>query len=61
MTSNLTLEDIFFAALAKESSEERDAYLREACAGAGDLRRQIDRMLEAQKLILLQRAVLQLL
>jgi serine/threonine protein kinase len=42
------LEAIFFAALAKDSTRERAAYLDEACATSPDLRRRVERMLAAQ-------------
>jgi eukaryotic-like serine/threonine-protein kinase len=46
--SNLSsVESIFFAALQKGSAEERAAYLDEACAGDEDLRRRVDRLLDA--------------
>jgi serine/threonine protein kinase len=41
-------ESIFFAALAKESPRERAAYLGEACGADADLRRRVDRLLQAQ-------------
>src|SRR5262249_1431446 len=41
-------EAIFFAALEKDSPEERAAYLDEACAADPDLRRRVEKMLAAQ-------------
>src|SRR5215468_10037980 len=41
-------ESIYFAALAKESPQERAAYLDEACGADGDLRRRVERLLQAQ-------------
>src|SRR5580765_7754752 len=40
-------EAIYFAALAR-SPEQRAAYLDEACAGDAELRRRVERMLEAE-------------
>jgi serine/threonine protein kinase len=46
--SNLSsVESIFHAALQKGSGEERAAYLSEACAGNEELRRRVERLLEA--------------
>jgi serine/threonine protein kinase/tetratricopeptide (TPR) repeat protein len=42
------LEAVFFAALEKGSSEERAAYLDEACGHDPDLRRRVEKMLAAQ-------------
>jgi tetratricopeptide (TPR) repeat protein len=42
------IDDIFLAALERASAEERSAYLAEACAGNPDLRRRVERLLEAQ-------------
>lgn len=42
------LEAVFFAALEKSSSQERAAYLDQACAGNPDLRRRVEKMLAAQ-------------
>src|SRR5262249_8858965 len=42
------IDDIFLAALERESAAERSAYLADACAGNPDLRRRVDRLLEAQ-------------
>jgi serine/threonine protein kinase/Tfp pilus assembly protein PilF len=41
-------ESIYFAALAKESPQERAAYLDEACGADADLRRRVERLLQAQ-------------
>jgi Flp pilus assembly protein TadD/serine/threonine protein kinase len=45
---NPKIDDIFLAALERESADERSAYLDEACAGNSDLRRRVERLLEAQ-------------
>jgi WD40 repeat protein/serine/threonine protein kinase len=42
------IEAIFFAALDKSSSQERAAYLDQACAGDLELRRHVERLLGAQ-------------
>src|SRR5262249_34111002 len=41
-------ESIYFAALARESSQERAAYLDEACGADAALRRRVDRLLQFQ-------------
>src|SRR5262245_43365206 len=41
------IEGIYFAALEKQSPDERLAYLEEACKGDEALRRCVDRMLES--------------
>src|SRR5262249_50766322 len=41
------LESIFFEALARRSSAEREAFLKEACAGDDELRRRVEWMLAA--------------
>jgi serine/threonine protein kinase/WD40 repeat protein len=41
-------ESIYFAALAKESPQERAAYLDAACGADADLRRHVERLLQAQ-------------
>ncbi len=46
-TGESRVESIFFAALQKESPEERAAYLDEACAGDEDLRRRVEALLGA--------------
>jgi hypothetical protein len=47
MTPSPSAESIFFAALEKASPAERAAYLNEACNGDRDLRRRVERLLEA--------------
>ena len=47
MTERSPAEAIFFAALEKNSSEERAAYLAEACGENSDLRRRVEQMLVA--------------
>jgi serine/threonine protein kinase len=47
MTTSLSVETIFFAALQKPNPDERAAYLDEVCHGDGDVRRQVERMLAA--------------
>jgi eukaryotic-like serine/threonine-protein kinase len=47
MNNLSAVESIFFAALEKGSAGERAAYLNEACAGDEDLRRRVDRLLDA--------------
>ena len=46
-TSNV--DDIYLAALERETAEERSAYLEDACAGNPELRRRVERLLEAQR------------
>src|SRR4051794_16920072 len=46
-TPESPVESIFFAALAKESPQERAAYLDEACGGDQDLRQRVERLLKA--------------
>ncbi len=48
MNSLATLESIFTAALDKRSDKDRAAYLDEACRDDPELRRHIDRLLNAQ-------------
>ncbi len=48
MNSLATLESIFAAALDKRSDKDRAAYLDEACRGNPELRRHIERLLNAQ-------------
>src|SRR5262249_26525431 len=43
------VESIYFAALARESPQERAAYLAEACGADADLRRRVERLLQAQQ------------
>src|SRR5688572_21781420 len=45
--AKLDLETVFSAALAKQSPEERAAYLEQVCAGDEDLRRSAERLLNA--------------
>jgi serine/threonine protein kinase len=47
MTTSPSAESIFFAALEKTNPAERAAYLDEACHGDSDLRRRVERLLEA--------------
>ncbi|HUQ72210.1 MAG TPA: serine/threonine-protein kinase, partial [Planctomycetaceae bacterium] len=42
------IDDIYFAALGRESAAERSDYLEEACAGHPELRRRVERLLDAQ-------------
>src|ERR1700756_2909108 len=42
------LEAIFFAALERDTPDERAAYLDGACAGDPDFRRRVEKMLAAQ-------------
>jgi serine/threonine protein kinase/WD40 repeat protein/tetratricopeptide (TPR) repeat protein len=48
MNNPSPLEVIFFTALEKGSTEERAAYLDQACAGDPDLRGRVEKMLTAQ-------------
>jgi tetratricopeptide (TPR) repeat protein/serine/threonine protein kinase len=45
---SLNVEDIFLAALELGSAKEQFAYLEEVCTGNPELRRRVDRLLEAQ-------------
>ncbi len=47
MTEMSPVEALFFAALEKPTAEERVAYLDEACGGDPDLRRRVERLLDA--------------
>jgi len=47
MTTSPSAESIFFTALQKASPAERAVYLDEACHGDSDLRRRVERLLEA--------------
>ncbi len=47
MTTLSSAESIFFTALEKANPAERAAYLDEACLGDSDLRRRVERLLEA--------------
>jgi serine/threonine protein kinase/tetratricopeptide (TPR) repeat protein len=42
------VDDVYLAALERESAEQRSAYLEEACAGHPELRRRVERLLETQ-------------
>src|SRR5262245_10063922 len=50
-TAKPDLETVFSAALAKQSPEERAAYLEQACAGDEDLRRSVERLLNAYPIV----------
>jgi len=43
-----SIDEVFFAALERESPEARAAYLDEVCASDPDLRRRVERLLDAQ-------------
>jgi hypothetical protein len=47
MTDRSPAEDVFFAALEKESPGERSTYLDIACAGQAALRSRVEAMLAA--------------
>ena len=47
MSNASAVEALFFAALEKGTAAERAAYLDSACAGDADLRRQVEKLLEA--------------
>jgi hypothetical protein len=47
MSELSAVESIFLAALEKGALDERAAYLNEACAGDQDLRRRVERLLDA--------------
>ena len=47
MAASSSAKSIFFAALRKTSPAKRAAYLDEACRDNADLRRQVERLLEA--------------
>src|SRR5262245_1614518 len=49
MPSAPSVESLFLAAMEKASSADRSAYLDEACAGDADLRRRVQRLLDAQQ------------
>ncbi len=49
-SDNKNLEDIFHAALAIDSPDQRRDFLDDACAGTPDLRKQIDGLLQAYHL-----------
>ena len=44
----LSIDEIFFAAMERESPEARAAYLNEVCGSDLDLRRRVERLLDAQ-------------
>jgi tetratricopeptide (TPR) repeat protein/serine/threonine protein kinase len=48
MNNPSPLESVFFAAMGKSSPQERAAYLDDACAKDPDLRRRVEKMLDAQ-------------
>ena len=58
MASLTAVEAIFQAALEKGSPEERAAYLDLACQGDSDLRQQVERLLNAQHQLGLERLLL---
>ena len=43
-----SIDEIFFAAMERESPEDRAAYLDDVCAGDPDLRQRVERLLDAQ-------------
>ena len=43
-----SIDEIFFAAMERESPEARAAYLDEVCGSDPDLRRRVERLLDAQ-------------
>src|SRR4051794_21229057 len=47
MSSPSRVEEVFFAALEKQTAEERAAYLDQACGADAALRFQVERLLEA--------------
>ena len=47
MSSPSRVESIFFAALEKKTAAERADYLDQACGGDAELRRRVERLLEA--------------
>ena len=47
MSNSSNIESIFFAALGKETAADRADYLDHACGGDAELRRQVERLLEA--------------
>ena len=48
MNTPSRLESLFFAAMARPTSDERAAYLDEACRGDEELRAKLERMLTAK-------------
>ena len=47
MSNGSAVEAVLFAALEKPTADERNAFLDSACAGDGELRRQVERLLQA--------------
>src|SRR5262245_24110406 len=47
MSNAAQVEALFFAALEKETAAERAAYLDSACGGDAELRRQVEKLLNA--------------
>src|SRR5262245_14598945 len=47
MSTPSLVEDVFLAALERGTTEERAAFLAEACKGDPDLRRRVERLLQA--------------
>ena len=47
MSHASAVEAVLFAALEKPTSAERNAYLDSACAGDAELRRQVEKLLQA--------------
>ena len=43
------VDEIYLAAVERGATEERSAYLEDACAGNPELRRRVERLLEAQQ------------
>jgi hypothetical protein len=43
-----SIDEVFFAAMERETPEARAAYLDEVCGSDQDLRRRVERLLEAQ-------------
>src|SRR5262249_55987128 len=48
MSKASTVESLFFAALEKQSAAERAAFLDTACGGDTELRRQVEKLLQAE-------------
>src|SRR5262245_53275169 len=47
MSNGSAVEAVLFAALEKPTADERNAFLNSACAGDGELRRQVEKLLQA--------------
>jgi serine/threonine protein kinase len=47
MASSTAIEDIFFAALEESMPRERSAFLKQVCQGNAELRRRVERLLDA--------------